>query len=65
MTMTLTLIAAGCVLLGVWLLKVSTDFRIDAAPVGSVMIATAVVLWIAGIFIFGIEVGRMTVFLIA
>lgn len=57
--MILVLVSCGCLFLGVWLWIKSVEFTVDAAPIGGMMVATAIGLWIASIFIFGVQVGTM------
>jgi hypothetical protein len=52
--------AALCLLASVALWNSADKFRIDAAPVGSMMLAASVVLFGASLFMFGLAVGRLT-----
>jgi hypothetical protein len=57
--MILTLCAAGCLLGSAVLFKYAFNFRIDAAPVGSMMIVASIVLAAASLLLFGIKIGTM------
>jgi len=53
------LIAAGCLLVSVALWRSAFDFTVDAAPVGSMMLAASIVLAATSLFLFGIAVGKI------
>lgn len=55
----IVLIAGICLLLAVALWRSAFDFTVDAAPVGSMMLAASVGFGIASIFLFGFAFGRL------
>lgn len=52
--------AALCFIASVALWNGADKFRVDAAPVGSMMLAASVVLFGASLFMFGVVVGQLT-----
>lgn len=52
-----TLIAAVCLIVCWVLFHYSSAFRLDAAPIGSFMIAASAVALLAGTFLIGVIVG--------
>lgn len=58
--MTAVIVAALCLMASVWLWNSAGNYRVDAAPVGSMMLAASVVLFGASLFMFGVVVGQLT-----
>lgn len=60
--MIIILTAAGCLLASAALWKGAFSFTVDAAPIGSMMMATSVLLFAVSLFLFGVGVGTMHTF---
>jgi hypothetical protein len=56
--MILILIAAAFLLASVALWKHAFDFKVDASPVGSMMLVASVVIGLTSVFLFGIAAGK-------
>lgn len=57
--MTPLIAAALCILVAVWLWKSSSNFTVDAAPIGSMMMVGSLLLCVVSVFLFGIQIGKV------